>query len=233
MTFNYLLATQWDMSRRELVGRTVNDKGCICIQADTLNFQARMDLLRYLLTLDALEIERAEQHDADPASGCIEDTPEKRDLCEVQFEMIMPTQLVAIEFMLSMHHYAPHAFPALSAWYEIHRLGKWYPIPDVEPFPKVPVANYGVRPRLVRTRAAHPSIDSTRFWLNETILRLPTGSAQRYQEMAVRGEYFARLAERLNLTPSELDRYLIDNAISDAASRSIEGDQMDVFALAA
>ncbi|WP_167306671.1 hypothetical protein [Paraburkholderia steynii] len=49
----------------------------------------------------------------------------------------------------------------------------------------------------------------------------------------MRGQYFARLAERLNLTPSELDRYLIDNAISDAASRSIEGDQMDLFALAA
>ncbi|WP_143036723.1 hypothetical protein [Paraburkholderia steynii] len=140
---NYLLATQWDMSRRELVGRTVNDKGCIRIQADTLNFQARMDLLRFLLTLDALEIERAEQHDADLASGCIEDTPEKREVCEVQFEMIMPAQLVAIDFMLSMHHYAPHAFPALSAWYEIHRLGKRYPIPDVEPFPRVPVANYG------------------------------------------------------------------------------------------
>ena len=80
---------------------------------------------------------------------------------------------------------------------------------------------------------AHPSIDSARFWLNESILKLPTGSAQRYQEMAVRGQYFARLAERLNLTPAEMDRYLIENAISDAVSRGIEGDQMDLFALAA
>ncbi|SEI20773.1 hypothetical protein [Paraburkholderia hospita] len=298
---NYLLATQWDMSRRELVGRTVNDKGCVRIQADTLNFQARMDLLRYLLTLDALEIERAEQHDAHLAAGRIEDTPENRELCEVQFEMITPAQLVAIDFMLSMHHYAPHAFPALSAWYEIHRLGRRYRIPDVEPFPKVPVANYGWyhvgsfdaeaptdglrdylaeqwnpyrHPGRVSTYAqtkqgervvyfeesdqldvdaaracefvtcsfdhewyarvlAHPSIDSARFWLNETILKLPTGSAQRYQEMAVRGQYFARLAERLNLTPAEMDRYLIENAISDAVSRGIEGDQMDLFTLAA
>jgi hypothetical protein len=91
--------------------------------------------LRYLLTLDAPEIERAEQHDADLAAGLIPDTPENRDLCDVQFEMITPAQLVAIDFMLSMHHYAPHAFPAVSAWYEVHRLGRRYRIPHVDTFP--------------------------------------------------------------------------------------------------
>lgn len=46
-------------------------------------------------------------------------------------------------------------------------------------------------------------------------MRLPDGMAGRYQEMAKRGQYFANLAERLNLTPAELDRHLIDHAISN------------------
>lgn len=100
-------------------------------------------MLCYLLTLDALEVERAEQHDADLVASRIPDTPENRDLCEAQFQMITPVQLVAIDFMLSMHHYAPHAFPAVSAWYEVHRLGRRYRIPQVDTFPKVPIPNRG------------------------------------------------------------------------------------------
>ncbi|MGF6447440.1 hypothetical protein [Paraburkholderia youngii] len=140
---NYLLATQWDLKRRELVGRSLSSAGYVRVQPDVLSFWERMNLLRYLLTLDALEIERAEQHDADLAAGLIPDTPENRDLCDVRFEMITPSQLVAIDFMLSMHHYAPHAFPAVSAWYEVHRLGRRYRIPKVDTFPKVPITNHG------------------------------------------------------------------------------------------
>ena len=298
---NYLLATQWDLGRRELVGRSLSENGYIRVQPDVLSFQERMSLLRYLLTLDALELERAEQHDADLASGRIPDTPANRDLCEVQFEMITPAQLVAIDFMLSMHHYAPHAFPAVSAWFEVHRLGRRYRVPQVEAFPKVPIPLHGwyrvgrfdaeaptdgLRdyvaeqwnpyryPQRVSAYAqttggertvyfeetdqldvdasracefvtcsfdhawyarvqGHAAIESARFWLNETILTLPAGASQRYQEMARRGQYFARLAERLNLTPAELDRHLVENAISDAQMRGIEGNQMHLFPLAA
>ncbi|MEX3790883.1 hypothetical protein [Paraburkholderia sp. BR14374] len=291
---NYLLATQWDLKRRELVGRSLSSAGYVRVQPDVLSFWERMNLLRYLLTLDALEIERAEQHDADLAAGLIPDTPENRELCDVQFEMITPAQLVAIDFMLSMHHYAPHAFPAVSAWYEVHRLGRRYRIPKVDTFPKVPITNHGWfrvgqfdaeapaeglrdfgaeqwnryrHPGRVSTYAqttagervvyfeqsdhldvdteracefvtcsfdydwyarvqAHAGIESARFWLNETILTLPAGKSQRYQEMAVRGQYFARLAERLNLTPAEMDQYLISNAVKEV-------QQLDLFSMAA
>lgn len=291
---NYLLATQWDLKRRELVGRSLSSAGYVRVQPDVLSFGERMNLLRYLLTLDALEIERAEQHDADLAAGLIPDTPENRDLCDVQFEMITPSQLVAIDFMLSMHHYAPHAFPAVSAWYEVHRLGRRYRIPKVDTFPKVPITNHGWfrvgqfdaeapaeglrdfgaeqwnryrHPGRLSTYAqttaservvyfeqsdhldvdaeracefvtcsfdydwyarvqAHAGIESARFWLNETILTLPTGKSQRYQEMAVRGQYFARLAERLNLTPAEMDQYLISHAVKEV-------QQLDLFSMAA
>lgn len=140
---NYLLATQWDLRRRELVGRSLSVAGYIRVRPDVLSFAERMNLLRYLLTLDALEIERAERHDAGLATGHIPDTPENRELCDVQFEMITPAQLVAIDFMLSMHHYAPHAFPALSVWFEVHRLGKRFSIPKVEPLAKAPIPDHG------------------------------------------------------------------------------------------
>jgi hypothetical protein len=53
---NYLLATQWDLSRRELVGRSLSEAGYIRVQTDVLSYAERINLLRYLLTLDALEI---------------------------------------------------------------------------------------------------------------------------------------------------------------------------------
>ncbi|MFL9886851.1 hypothetical protein PQR66_27680 [Paraburkholderia agricolaris] len=299
---NYLQATQWDLGRRELVGRSLSKAGYIRVKPDVLSYQERISLLGYLLTLDALEVERAGQREADLATGRIADTPANRELCDVQFEMITPAQLVAIDFMLSMHHYAPHAFPAVSVWFEVHRLGRRYRIPDVTPYPKVPVPvhgwfkvgefdaetptdglrDYGAEQwnphrhpdrlsahaqttageRVVYfeerdqldvdaesacefltctfehdwyTRAQlHPAIESARFWLNEAILRLPHRMSQRYQIMAKRGQYFARLAERLNVTPAELDRHLILNAISDGAHNALLASPAgDLFSLAA
>ncbi|HEX7648967.1 MAG TPA: hypothetical protein VF450_16320, partial [Noviherbaspirillum sp.] len=120
---NYLLATQWDMSKRELVGRTLSKAGYVRVQPDTYSFSHRMALLRYLLTLDVLESERAENHEEDLYAGKIPDTEENRELCDAQFEMITPQQLIAIDFMLGLHHYAPHGHPALCAWYEVRHLG--------------------------------------------------------------------------------------------------------------
>jgi len=128
---NYLIATQWDLSLRELVGRTISPAGYLRVQADTYSYEHRMSLLRMLLTLDALEIERAERHTEDLHAGIIEDNVTNRELCDVQFEMINSQQLVAIDFQLGMHHYCTHAFPALSAWYEVHELGRRHAIPSV------------------------------------------------------------------------------------------------------
>lgn len=303
---NYLLATQWDMSKRELIGRTISDAGYTKVQADVYSYGHRVHLLQYLITLDVLEQERAEQHQAALAEGEIEDTEINRELCEVQFQLVTPQQLVAIDFMLSMHHYASHAFPALAVWHDVYTLGRRYHVPVVEVKPKVPIQLHGwyyvgkydaeapvdglrdylaeqwnryLHPDRVSTYAAstegerivyfeerdqmdvdaeaacafvtctydtrfmlesqaYPAMQSARFWLNEGILRLPAGMSQRYQEMAKRGQYFARLAERLNLSPRELDDYLIENGISDAEHRALTGEharsiwdnQMSLFA---
>ncbi|HEX7646837.1 MAG TPA: hypothetical protein VF450_05460, partial [Noviherbaspirillum sp.] len=78
---------------------------------------------------------------------------------------------------------------------------------------------------------AMAGLDTSRFLLNEGLLKLPRGMAQTYQEMAVRGQYFAHLAEKLNLSPREMDRYLEKNAISDAEhDRLIECDAYPLFA---
>jgi 3'-phosphoadenosine 5'-phosphosulfate sulfotransferase (PAPS reductase)/FAD synthetase len=52
---NYLLRTQWDLGRRELVGRKLSDAGYLRVKPDVLSYHERVTLLKYLLTLDALE----------------------------------------------------------------------------------------------------------------------------------------------------------------------------------
>lgn len=140
---NYLMGVQWDLGRRELVGRKLSDAGYLAVKPDVLSYLERVRLLQYLLTLDALEVDRAERHEGALAMGEIPDTPENRALCDVQFEMITPAQLVAIDFYLSMHHYAPHAFPALSVWFDVHRLGRRYYVPVVDPLPKIDIPHHG------------------------------------------------------------------------------------------
>ncbi|KXV03758.1 hypothetical protein CR51_16245 [Caballeronia megalochromosomata] len=301
---NYLLAIQWDMSRRELTGRSLSDAGYTRVQADTYSYLTRVDLLKKLCSIDATERDRAEAHSGALATGSIPDTEENRLLCEPQFEFVTPQQLVAIDFFLSMHHYAPHAFPALAVWHDVNVLGLRYPIPKLEPLPKPEIVMHGWYPvgeydreapsvglrsfdaeqwnphrhpdrpgRYARTTGGEQTvyfeeasqfevdveaaclfvtceygtafmlqmqhrdaIESARFWLNEGIVKLPTGMAQRYQDMAKRGQYFARLAQRLNLTPAELDAHLVSNAISDTEHDALLGHdkvQLSLFEEAA
>jgi hypothetical protein len=54
--------------------------------------------------------------------------------------------------------------------------------------------------------------------------------------MAKRGQYFNRLAQRLNLTPDELDLHLIANSVSDADHAAMlkpMSSQFDLFSAAA
>jgi DNA sulfur modification protein DndC len=68
------------------------------------------------------------------------------------------------------------------------------------------------------TAQSHVAMELARFWLDEAILRLPRHMPRRYHKVT-RGQYCGRFAERLNVTPAELDRYLVRNAISDDAHR--------------
>ncbi|MDT8992712.1 phosphoadenosine phosphosulfate reductase family protein [Curvibacter sp. APW13] len=301
---NFLIATQWDMGRRELVGRTLSDVGHIAVRPDVYNLRMRQDMLGYLITLDVLEEERAQRMEDDVAMGLVPATSENLRMCEPQFRIVRESDLVLVDFFWSMHHYASSAFPALQIWYEIRTLGRRYTIPrlakierdgrEIErrwvavgawnqdapvdglrdykaelwnPYlhPDRPVKNMQLgNERLVYHETGdtlqveacdavlfldtycsgdmpfqtqhHAAIESARFWLNESIIKLPQGMAGRYQEMAKRGQYFANLAERLNLTPQEMDRYLKEHSISEGEHNallqslgSVPDPQFDLF----
>ncbi|AET95382.1 hypothetical protein BYI23_E002210 (plasmid) [Burkholderia sp. YI23] len=303
---NLLMATQFDLSRRELVGRQISEAGYLPVRPDVYSLAFRRDLLAYLITLDVLEEERAEQMDADICAGRVPDTRENRRLTTPQFENVVACTLVAVDFQWSMHHYAPHAFPAVSLWYEIRILGRRFPVPKLETFPKSPIPakrwfpvgsfdrdaptdglrdykaeqwNPYLHPErplshrqvngertvwfeeedglevdaeracqfvtceyesmMIESRQ-HSAIESARFWLNEEIVKLPSGMAARYQHIAKRGQYFAHLTERLNCTAAELDAYLVKHSISDAEHSKLISEapepeviQGDLFSMAA
>jgi DNA sulfur modification protein DndC len=133
---NHLMNTRWDMGRRDWIGRTHSKAGYINVTGTAYSAEMRRELLRYLLTLDVLEEERAEEHDAMMFRGELEKTESNETLRGVTFQFITPQNLMAIDFAWSLSYGFDHAFPALTEWYEIRVLGKRYPIEDVTPVEK-------------------------------------------------------------------------------------------------
>ena len=136
---NLLVLTQHDFGKRELVGRTLSEVGYLAVRPDVYSLAFRKQLLRYLITLDVLEEERAEQTEADILNGTLANTPENRRMATPQFEMVTISQLVAVDFFWGMHHYADTAFPAIEIWHEIRHLGRRYAVPIVDLTKKTPV----------------------------------------------------------------------------------------------
>lgn len=133
---SYLINTRWDMSKRDWLGRTYcRTTNSINVTATAYNAEMRRDMLRYLLTLDVLEEERAEEHDARIHRGEIP-ADENQTLRGITFQFITAQKLVAIDFAWSLSYGFEHAFPALREWYEIRVLGKRYPIPSIAPVEK-------------------------------------------------------------------------------------------------
>lgn len=133
---NHLINTRWDMGRRDWIGRTHSEAGYINVTGTAYNAEMRRELLRYLLTLDVLEEERAEEHDARMFRGELEKTEANETLRGVTFQFITPKNLLAIDFAWSLSYGFDHAFPALTEWYEIRVLGKRYPIEPIAPVAK-------------------------------------------------------------------------------------------------
>ena len=127
----FLLATRWDFSRREMIGRTRSDAGFVRIGPDIFNMKMRVQLLSYLLTLDAIEKERAEEVEAHLITGQIEDTPWNRQMSVPQFEMISLEQLMAIQFHWSINRDGAFAGRAFEVWNRVHNHGQRYDIPSV------------------------------------------------------------------------------------------------------
>lgn len=129
---NLLISTRFDLDKRDWLGRTISTAGYVRISPDNYSSVFRRQLLRYLLTLDIEEQERAENHAESIAVGEVPNDDKNQRLAEIQFQFITPDLLLSIDLAWSLHGDFDHSFPAVREWYEIHSFGKRYPVPAVE-----------------------------------------------------------------------------------------------------
>ncbi len=116
----FILATQWDWSRRNWVGRTIRD-GYIKLEPDIYSPAMLEELLRYALTLDVEEGIAAQCEGREP-----------------RFQIVSIEQLIAVDAMWSLYgHHRP--FHALKLFRDIYIEGQRYPVPEVEMVPKTPL----------------------------------------------------------------------------------------------
>jgi DNA sulfur modification protein DndC len=294
-----LMSTQFDMDTRELVGRTVSPAGYLGVGPDVYSYQFRRAMLRYLLSIDANERDRAEKVEAAIFAGHLADTKDNRLMASPTFELVSLQMLALIDWHLSQHYEAMEAFPAVAIWHDVNVLGRRYSIPKTDKAPKITIPtkrwikvgrfdhaapSEGMRSidgemwnrfrhpdRIFQNREVDgkktvwfdetdqlsvdaekacafitctyptmsiecnrlPASESAAFWLNEGIISLPAGHASRYQEIALRNRYFANLAQRFDLSPAEMNRYLVQNSISNAEHEKLlpPDPQFDMFSI--
>lgn len=116
----FIVDTQWDWSRRNWVGRSIN-KGYVKIQPDTYSPAMMQELLRYCLTADIIE-ERAAR-----AKGIAP-----------RFQLVSEEQLLAIDALWSLNGLQERPFTAVKIWDEVHREGKRFFPPEIDPVPRTP-----------------------------------------------------------------------------------------------
>ncbi len=140
---------RWDMNRRDWRGRKISKAGYMKVTPDYWSPQTKRELLRYLLTLDALEVERARAFEDKWYAGEVEHTPENYLLTGVMFQFVTYDDILSIDFAWSMGRDWPEASVAAREWIEIHDMGYRYHIPDVPEAPRVTIPKprwYDVNP---------------------------------------------------------------------------------------
>ncbi|WP_375147503.1 hypothetical protein, partial [Vibrio parahaemolyticus] len=110
------------------------------VVADYLNPMTKRELLRYLMTLDALEVERARKAEEDYYSGNIEQTDYNAMLTQPMFEFVSKDDILSVDFCWSMGRDFPNeASPAARDYIDIHELGTRYYIPEIPAKEKVTI----------------------------------------------------------------------------------------------
>lgn len=118
----FLVNTQYDLSRRQWIGRTINEKGYIAIRPDSYNGAMTESLLRYALTIDVREQEAAAGLGIEP-----------------RFQLVTLEALIAIDAFWSLQGYSERPFHALSIYREVYLQGKRYDVPEVPMSPKADI----------------------------------------------------------------------------------------------
>lgn len=164
---NYLIKTQFDLTKRDWAGRSLSKAGYVRIRPDNYSSLFRRSLLRYLLTMDVEEQERAENVAEDIASGAIPKTITNLRLAETQFQFVTPDLLLSVDFAWSLQRDFSVSFPACREWHEIYEMGKRYYVPDVEKTPRQPIPD--ARWFHAKTFDSQWGVDGLRDILGETI----------------------------------------------------------------
>lgn len=110
----FIVDTQYDMSLRQWVGRTITKDGYIAIAPDAYSPAMQRDLLRFALTLDRDEAREARRLGIKP-----------------RFEIVSLQQLIAIDIIWSMQGHQPRPFEAWHLWSEVYEQGKSFYPPEV------------------------------------------------------------------------------------------------------
>ncbi|MBF0392694.1 MAG: phosphoadenosine phosphosulfate reductase family protein [Alphaproteobacteria bacterium] len=124
----YLIATRFDWTRQRWTPRRVTPEavvdGALVLQPSAYGAAEVESLLRYALTIDALERDRAEVAGEPP-----------------RFQIVTAEQLILIDFMWA--RYGLHRpFHALAIYREVCIEGRRFPVPTIEtPAPKTPIPN--------------------------------------------------------------------------------------------
>lgn len=120
---NFIMNTQWDFNRRQWVGRQIKDN-TITVRPDTYSPDMCLDLLRYALTCDVNEKQKAQE----------------AGLTEPRFELVPIEALIAIDALWSLQGWHK-PFQAIMEYVDIYENGKRYLVPEVlavkrQPMPK-------------------------------------------------------------------------------------------------
>ncbi|WP_063664249.1 phosphoadenosine phosphosulfate reductase family protein [Aliivibrio fischeri] len=135
----YLRAIRWDLKKRDFRGRNVSPAGYQKVTPDYFNPNTKRELFRFLLTLDALEVERAEEMERKWYNNEIEHTPENYLLTGVMFEFIRMDDVLAIDFCWSIGRDFESASCAAKDYLEVHEHGIRYHIPEIPEAPRTPI----------------------------------------------------------------------------------------------
>lgn len=111
----FMVDTQYDMSRRLWLGRTIQDDGYVAIAPDAYSPAMQRELLAYALTIDRDE-ERAAR-----ALGI-----------EPRFRLVSLEQLLAIDAIWSIQGHQPRPFEAIHIWESVYENGESFIPPEVD-----------------------------------------------------------------------------------------------------
>lgn len=128
---NYLLAIQFDMTKRRWLSRGWESLTmAIRVAPNCFSAETCKELLAMLLTMDVREKDRADAMAADIAAGIVSDTDANRRLAKPQFQIVAMDALAAIDYYWSLDGLTrPHE--AIRIWFDVVGRGQLLDVPKV------------------------------------------------------------------------------------------------------